>query len=74
MKRTDFILDFSLALIKPQLSRRLTISTRWRLTIPIRLLIEEFINYKDIPEDQDPRDLMAENKMDKKDIDFVHWL
>lgn len=63
MSRHNFILDLSLALIKPLLSRRLTSST---LRTTLRVQIEAFLECKDIPEDQDPRDLMAGNKMEKQ--------
>ncbi|XP_071564529.1 piggyBac transposable element-derived protein 4-like [Temnothorax nylanderi] len=63
MKPTDFILDLSLALIKPFLSRRLTITT---LRSDLRVQIESFLKYYEIPEDQDPRDLISDNKMERQ--------
>lgn len=60
--RKDYIRNLSMALIKSFLAHRLTYPT---LRTVLRMQIENFIDYKNIPEAQDPRDLMAENKMPK---------
>lgn len=63
MKRSAFILDLSLAVIRPFLSRRLTLPT---LRLKLRLQIEEFLEYKDRTEDEDVRDIPVTNKMGKQ--------
>lgn len=61
--RKDYIRNLSMVLIKPYLAHRLTYIT---LRTVLRAQIDSFLDYKDIPEDQDPRDLLAENKMAKQ--------
>lgn len=63
--RKDYILDLSMALIKPFMAHRLIYPT---LQTVLRIQIERFLHYKDISEDQDPlfiNDLLVDNKMPK---------
>jgi len=50
MCRKDFIRDLSMTRIKPFLVHRLSLPS---LRTVLRLQIESFVSYKDIPEDQD---------------------
>lgn len=68
MKRIDFVYRLCEELVKPLLLRRLTLPS---LRINLRMQIEEYVDSKDLPEDQDVRDFLAENKMAKqKRCDF----
>jgi len=62
MYRKDFIQDLSMTLIKPFLVHRLSLPLRTVL----RLQLESFVSYKDIPEDQDSWLLLADNKIAKQ--------
>ncbi|CAH0730608.1 unnamed protein product, partial [Brenthis ino] len=53
--------DLSLSLIKPFLIRRLQLPT---LQTTLRSQIEAVLDYKDLPETEDPRDLIADNKLE----------
>ncbi|XP_036145519.1 piggyBac transposable element-derived protein 4 isoform X1 [Monomorium pharaonis] len=63
MKRLKFMFELSLALVKPFLIRRLATPT---LRLKLRNMIEDFLEAKDLPEDQEVRDFLADNKMPKQ--------
>jgi len=63
MYRKDFIRNLSMTLIKPFLIHRLSLPS---LRTVLRLQIESFVSYIDIPEDQDFRLLLADNKIAKQ--------
>ncbi|XP_033220972.1 uncharacterized protein LOC117175372 [Belonocnema kinseyi] len=56
------ITDLSFELVKPLLRRRLE---QPRIRAPLRMQIEEFLTYDEIPEVEDPRDFIADNKLAK---------
>jgi hypothetical protein len=60
--RKDYIRELTIALIKPFLTHPLAFST---LRTVLRTQIESFIDYTDIPENQDSRNLLTDNKMAK---------
>lgn len=63
MKRSTFLLELSMSLVKPALSRRLLIQT---LRTSLREKIKTFLDDSEINEEEDVRDLFADNKMEKQ--------
>lgn len=61
--RRQFIIDLCTDLVKPMLIQRLTLPT---LRLSVRHIITDFVEYEDRPEEQDPRDQLASNIMDKR--------
>lgn len=62
INRHDYILDLSLSLIKSFLIMKLKLPT---LQATLRSEIEAILNSEDLPETENPRDLLAENKLEK---------
>lgn len=60
MTRQDFMFELANSLIQPELKRRLL---RPGLHVNMRSLIKTFLTNDELSEPQDPRDLLAENKM-----------